>query len=1376
MNYLFIMYAKRALSAICMSLFLLFSGQLSAADFFIRLTDNGLSQRAEFIQDKFKLNTILKKPVESSAQPIHFNQIVKFARHSSEFDRWLVLSDPGQNSDSTILKLKMEGIIDFAEAVGKFHCHKSAEDSLADQQWYLKKIDVFRAWEIWEISDEIIVGVIDTGIDYTHPDLQGSVWINDAEQNGMPGADDDGNGFVDDYQGWDFTDAPQFPDGGDFKDPDNDPMDEFSGGHGTEIAGIIAAQSNQIGVAGIAPGIKIMNLRAGTASGYLEEDDVARAIFYAVENGARVINMSFGDVALSRLLREVIYYAAQQSVVMVASAGNSGTNEVNYPAGLSDVIAVAASTESDGIAGFSCFGAHVDIAAPGVNILSTAPDNSYNSVNGTSFSAPVVAALAAMSLASNPEWTAERVRHILKTSSDDIMYQGWDQYSGSGRVNAFQMLKIPYPGILQISQPLTGSSFAGDTLWVTGSSIDPDLLNTIVSAGTGENPAGWEELISLPMRQISDDTLASLKLTALPDTTLTIRLQQILIGGRQNEVRVNFRLDRSAPVISDVEVIPVFSGPQTACRISFRTDDVCKVRIHLRDQVNAFLPQIYEPGYESVNHAVLIDKFDAVNAVTFDIEAVNRSELIANSTEYQLRFDPYPAWQTWRESGCQLPSGYLLDKMVDLDHNGRSEIILSRYNDDGGFGNIEAYEFNGLQYSKVFQTEVIGIPRDAGDVDNDGRSDLLIGYGDRSYLYEAQDTNGFPDRLVWADTSHFWAAAFGDADVDGRGEIFGRTDSLYVVLECDSDNNFDLVASLGNPSAGNNQLGIPKIVRTDLDGDLREELIWGDYDGDILTFSNTGDNQYEFFASGQTHLQDATALITASDGMIFVASHSSGELNYEHEADSRYQVIERFIYDDNYSSLLSKDTIAVYGYHDLRNFDSGINLHWLDNQLYLFAALYPDLYVFKFENEDWIPVFFRADVASNAVVSSNNNGIILAEFYFNTGSEILGCSPAEVSRLSPPAYLRAEALDSARVQLRWSVVPAADACRIYRQSGTDDFILIGETTDTIFLDSLLMPEQYYHYRATSVTVSPEMLESQPGLPVEVRTSYPPKLLDVNQINARQIMLIFNEAVQLSQEYPFEITLLEIGWRAGTAAVLSDSSRMLAGFDHDFPADFSDTIQVSNIFDRHSVPVDKKYQKVKIVSGNRNGDPYVQAFELTDRFHIRLTFSERMDRISLLSAGNYVAEPGGISEGVTLLDSSGSRVEVKLPVQAMAGGLGKDSYLNLINLKNTKGVLLTKTDRIHLYSESSSLNEMVVYPQPAKPHHTEVIFAKVTAGTEIFIYSINGMLIRHLESDPYFGGVHWDMRDNGGNIVQSGIYLYRAENHSESKTGKLLIVR
>lgn len=247
-------------------------------------------------------------------------------------------------------------------------------------------------------SSDVVIAVIDTGVDYTHMDLRNNIWINTAEIAGN-GKDDDGNGYIDDVYGWDFVGN------------DKDPMDD--NGHGTHVAGIIAAENNDIGGVGIAYNCKIMVLKAGNSSGYFNNSDIAEAIQYAYMNGASVINMSFGGSFISIAVEEALENA-YNSCILVAAAGNdSRCNQIGcplhldaaptYPAALPYVIGVMSTNAAGtGSAGFSNFdhypwnGFEYEVYAVGEAVFSCWPGNKYAMLNGTSMAAPTVSAIAAL--------------------------------------------------------------------------------------------------------------------------------------------------------------------------------------------------------------------------------------------------------------------------------------------------------------------------------------------------------------------------------------------------------------------------------------------------------------------------------------------------------------------------------------------------------------------------------------------------------------------------------------------------------------------------------------------------------------------------------------------------------------------------------------------------------------------------------------------------------------------------------------------------------------------------------------------------------------------------------------------------------------------
>lgn len=283
-----------------------------------------------------------------------------------------------------------------------------------------KEVEVEKSWVInellraanqywWstELSQQInpgdgtIVAVIDTGVDYTHEDLAANMWVNEAELNGTPGVDDDGDGYIDDIYGVNVTASGKQA---------GDPMDD--NGHGTHVAGIIAMSSNGKGGVGLAWGSKIMAIKAGQSTGTFTSRDIAKAIDYADMKGADVINMSFGGTEKSYLVEQALARAFS-SCVLVASAGNDALpttdapaefprKEDIYPAGYSYVLGVMATGKDGKLAGFSNWdyasnaNCEYELTAPGVDIFSTLPGNRYATWSGTSMAAPCVSAAAAI--------------------------------------------------------------------------------------------------------------------------------------------------------------------------------------------------------------------------------------------------------------------------------------------------------------------------------------------------------------------------------------------------------------------------------------------------------------------------------------------------------------------------------------------------------------------------------------------------------------------------------------------------------------------------------------------------------------------------------------------------------------------------------------------------------------------------------------------------------------------------------------------------------------------------------------------------------------------------------------------------------------------
>lgn len=321
-------------------------------------------------------------------------------------------------------------------------------DPYLSQQWGLEDI---RALQVPE-GPGALVAVLDTGVDENHPDLQAALWRNPGESGpdsrGRPresnGLDDDENGFVDDVIGWDFVDN------------DNKPSDELSWaneGHGTHVTGIIAAQAdNGFGIRGVAPGSSVMILRFIDTNGYGTTSSAIRAVQYALRQGARILNISWGGdeagVTASRALRDAFIQAEQAGVLVVAAAGNGSIDLDESPASsvpasyrLKNMIVVAASGPGGHRATFSNFGSKsVDLAAPGIGILSTVPGGGFDRFDGSSVAVPHVVGALSRIWGASPGLKAEQLKKALLESVTPTPVLE-HRVSTSGRVNVENLWK-----------------------------------------------------------------------------------------------------------------------------------------------------------------------------------------------------------------------------------------------------------------------------------------------------------------------------------------------------------------------------------------------------------------------------------------------------------------------------------------------------------------------------------------------------------------------------------------------------------------------------------------------------------------------------------------------------------------------------------------------------------------------------------------------------------------------------------------------------------------------------------------------------------------------------------------------------------------------
>lgn len=415
-----------------------------------------------------------------------------------------VFSVPGESKDALLKAFKSNPNVEFVEEdAGGYGFPIVPNDPSYGSQWHLANIHAADAWSITMGDPSIIIGFIDSGADYNHPDL-----------------------------------APNLIRGPSFTTDSSTSDDDY--GHGTATAGTASAVTNNLlGVASVAPNCKIIMVRGLDNNNYGYYSWWAQGITYLADNGARIINMSMGGVSTSSTMQSAVNYARGKGIIIIASAGNSGDTTPHYPAALVGVIAVSATDFSDNLASWSTRGTFIDLSAPGAAILTTHIGGSYASWSGTSFSAPIVAGVAALIISKNPSLTVEEVEAILFSSSDDFGTSGWDSVYGWGRINAYEavlMANEPLPedtvspsapsGL--IASNIQSSSFtlkwsaSNDNVGVTGYEVFKDGVSIGTTSGLLLGVTNLMPSTSYSMTVRARDSAGNWSAQSLPLTVTTI--------------------------------------------------------------------------------------------------------------------------------------------------------------------------------------------------------------------------------------------------------------------------------------------------------------------------------------------------------------------------------------------------------------------------------------------------------------------------------------------------------------------------------------------------------------------------------------------------------------------------------------------------------------------------------------------------------------------------------------------------------------------------------------------------------------------------------------------------------------------------------------
>ena len=1229
-----------------------------------------------------------------------------------------------------------------------------------------------QAWAIEKGDRSVVIAIIDSGIDYTHNDLAPKVWINPREipENGL---DDDGNGYTDDVYGWDFTDAPNLQAEGDYLEGDNEPIDES--GHGTHVAGIAGAMPNNgIGIAGVAWECPLMAIRAGLSLGgssRMQDDDSASAIVYAVDNGASIINMSWGSEHRSFVIQDAIDYAYAHGAVLVAAAGNSQKPAAIFPAAYRKVIAVASTEQNQQRFYQSNFGASIDIGAPGNVILSTQIDNQYRRLTGTSMASPHVAGVAALLRAKRPALTHEEVRHILINTADPVHQEESDEldekFVGAGTVNAERALFASSALQARILAPETNSG-GSDAITIVGSAGGYKFQSWQLSYGESTVPAEFIPFTQPATTQTIGETLAVWDTTTVPESIYTVRLTVTTTDGHQTHDQVVLSVDRTPPQVISLTATETLYAKRSLTIFTWATDDVTQNILYYRRKGSL------APFAPITTTDLGVEHFLSLGLETGAYQFFVESE---NTTQLKTREDNGGAFYTidvvgghispsgFTEKSLDIPPLHIASVTTDFDRDGQPEIVGSPLSSDTVDTELQAailavyerlpsgrYELAHTVESLENLSNLEGFTTwTVDDTDDDGLLEILATDDERTFLMESSTPRGYPHQIIW-ETPFLSGGTITDLDRDGRKEIVGADNNNDRLLIFEYDNATDALVEknrLLNETSGSNVFA-QRFAIDDFDGDGRTELVAGDSEGELFIYESTStNNTFRLEWQTQLPLKNITQLASGDltgdgspefvvGGVLSLPDNPSGPLLWKFFV---------FTHTPFGYTLLSEDgrdaTLAIAPHRRNANSLAIADLD-RDGTNNLIIATYPNLYVTQWDGTALKALWHQEIEKTPMLFTAERNQNGFDEFYINLEDgmyrfeSVFATDPDGIERLTP-WNVEAKPLTEKAVQVTWNAqqddatntqpsnLPTFQSFTVYRAQGEKEeapangmFEKVGENlTVTRFLDRHVAKNNTYWYAITLKDTNGT--ETPRTEPVAATPREPPQL------------------IRAAYHRPgTETHTTQLGFQAETSNAVSKR-------------------------------------------GN---------------FWVIVTYDRRMN-LGIADESRYVLRKikriDGVNPTSAIRDRMGTRALLAFDAESLLEHFGQpltataDQYeIAVSNVADIdENAIRGATRPLEIPSSMSEttpsdLTQVRVYPNPIRPNLADkgvITFDRIPVGTSIQLFTAKGELLETLDvTEQDRNQKKWWLTSNNTADVSTGIYIYVLELDTQKKIGKIAVIK
>ncbi len=1303
------------------------------------------------------------------------------------------------------------------------------DEPFADSLSHLLVIRADEAWLETTGSPSVIIGLIDTGLYMQHPDFQNQIWNNPGEipNNGI---DDDGNGFIDDVNGYDFVDRNVSVNSGDYYVRDNDPSEDGTQEHGTLTAGVMSAALNGVGIAGVAPGARIVPVRAFGRDGVAEDDDLAAAIVYAADLGVDVINLSFGRNEDSPLLHEAIQYAYNQGTIVVASGGNAGGDGAHYPSDYPEAIGVAWFT-ADGsdiepIGGQ--FGPGIDLGAPGTAIFTTlAPHESdprpieeqlYGRRSGSSLSAPQVTGAVALLRSVDSSLSPESIRGILTSTARDLNEPGWDHHTAAGLLDVANAIGLPYPTNVSLTSPEQDSGGGSGLVPIVGSAIAPQFSSWSVDYASydptdSSTPIGsWISIVDPVLTQVRKDTLGFWQTNSLSEGLYLVRLVVALSNGQTLEDRRRVTIDRSAPTLDVTYAGPAYFDGRQGVLVELKTDDVTEASMEI-ERGGGQVAYISAEDREQRHGMFWPNERSEVGQVTARISVENASGLSVSS-EATVTLDAlYYNDALFTETVLDMPAGYFLEKTTDFDGDGLLEVVQNRLVDGEPSDSVLVFEW-GPEGQFVNERQLLSalIPRDEGDTDDDGRRELLFQFGANTFLAEAgarvagcpdlTNTEAcYPSNIIFEDSTPpgstrrpLWGVKLVDLDGDGLGEIIGHDLRLrdaegqvppttWRIFESNGT-TFTEIAELDNPTDNSddeepeNVFNDSQGLEGDFDNDGRREWLSGDYDGDYILYEYTGGNSFSPIWTYETDRYSAGARLVQGDfdgdgvdefwgmttpktaGGIEGAAFGLAE-GFDNIGDNQFELQQ---------TIAFQSLVTRYGTMAAADFD-------LDGTDELIVVHSPDLWIFSAAN-NWKPIYHSGAIPNaNGPTGLRSIRVVTGDFDGNLVPEIVVSGADGQSRLftynagqtglAPPRWASAHAIDAANVLLSWST--QADSVTVFAAEPGQPLDPVLTTSDSEIVVAASIEQQYVlrAWFGTATSALSEMRQVRPHTPATVsNVAYPP---------GDYVRLTFTERLDLQTAAgQFELG----GSQTPSALLFEDNGYSIALQFDDLPAG-ANFLEWSDLRDAENTPVGENQIAINIPAANAEGTLLLTSWEILDSSRARLVFNQALSASHAGNTANYRVDPTGQVSSVGFSAADPNAIELTIQGRAL-GATGLLTTIVVSGLVGAEGATLAPEGNVATLGDfADDLSDVYAFPNPYRSdqHSGRVIIAGLPRSATMEVYSLGGERIRSLEEFDGDGGTPWDLTDDNGEAVPSGIYLIRVETDGQDPVfTKVAIIR